>query len=361
MPLRRAVRPNFRRNQGFGEALGVLTKAQHVLDDRHKKSRCLFPLGVGQHCGERAIDGHTVQEALLSRISTKGHVWTFLRDIANVTQRLIAHDSEESKTMYDLRRWSPKPLGIGKASVYHFCCWFHDRMLFRPIEHSDNDDRNHPIDEMPLTSEQRVLLTYRIAMLETELLSRTKLLMEMMPRRHRRNSMAKLQTRKIGTILAELKSAMDSCEHGYLRGEYDDVVDTPIDSKVTLPIGLAVVDTYAYRNDPRNGQLFLSVLPLGPAQRRDRHAFEHRVIASRMTGNEAVTQPSINQLKRMTGKPDQVENGRYELMSDLLVYCRNAFFSYGYEELPENIRAAIEESVYEVTTRDFPQPFQSFL
>ena len=356
-----ARRPRFHKNAQFGDAMNALTKAHEALEDKQRKSTCLFPLDVGGHCGERAVDGHTVQEALLDRISKKGHVWTFLRGIAHVRERLIDQDSERSRQKYDQRRWAPEKAGVKRASVYHFCCNDHDRSLFRPIEHDDRGGQHHPLDKVPATSEKRTLLTYRIVMLATELLNRTEVVMDGMSRRHRRSRVILKQKKKIRDIHTHLRRAMEECADAYLKSEYDNVVDTPIDLTIVLPIGLAVVDSYAFRNDPRNGQLFVSVLPLGLAHPQGSKAFRHRIIASRMCGEVEGTRRSVNHLWRMIGRPDQIEDAKYELLEELLVHCRNAFFSDAYEGMPDDIRLAIEHSVYEATVTDFPPPLQAYL
>ena len=342
----------------YQHMLGLLEKAQHVLFGRQKRSRCLFPLPEGGYCGERAIGGHTIQKALLSRMEKTGHIKGFLRDVVNVRQRITESDRGYSRAFYDQRRWSPGCIGVNDASVHYFTCKIHDTELFRPIEHVKENSSTHPLDAPELANEHYFLLAYRRLMVAIEQLERLKIIPDCMKKQHRNDRRLLLMIEQIKDYLKGLTKAKDSFDECYLAGRFDDFIDTPVDTTIELPLKVAVADLYSF-NDM--DEVSLTIFPLRPSRSEENGLYNHRIIASRMKTAQSSTQRTIDKIRCMVENLDTDDAGLEEFLREVFTTCRNSFFSHDYEQLPEHIRETVEQAVYCATVQGVPEPLRSYL
>ena len=351
-------RPKFRKDRNYEEAMGIFNKAQNVLFGRQKRSRCLFPLPEGGYCGEPAIAGHTIQKALLSRMEKTGHIKGFLRDVVNVRKRITESDRGDSKAFYDQRRWSPGCIGVNDASVHYFTCKNHDTKLFGPIERVKKNSNTHPLDAPDLANEQYFLLAYRRLMVAIEQLERLKIMPNCVREQHRNDKRLLLIIQRINGYmngLIKYKGSFDEC---YLTGRFDDVIDTPVDATIELPLKVAVADLYSFNG---MGEVFLTIFPLRLSRPGENGLYNHRVIASRMKTAQSSTQRTIDKIRCMVESLGTDDGGLEEFLREVFTNCRNSFFSHDYEQLPDHIRETVEQAVYCAAVQDVPEPLRDYL
>ncbi len=353
-------RPKYRKNYQFGEAMGRLTRAHETFDAKQSKSRCRFPLSVGKHCDEIAVAGHTIQNAILQRISTNGHVMTFSRSIASIRRRLVEHETEESKAMYDQCRWSPEKRGVNEASIYYFSCNSHDTELFKLIEHTEGPMDAHPLDG-PLTAAHHSMLMYRIALLKTEQLARTLLMIESMKKQDQRSPAVLLRRGQIKATQNVVVKDVKLFEERYLTQNFESFVDIPVDMIIDLPTGIALADTWSVGVEHRNDAgVFLFILPLQQLQHNESGQHRHRMIISRMRQYQPSTERTVQEITRLVNNIGEGE-GFSEFLMAILTNCQNTFFSHDYKELPEKTLMAIEGSVYEAMRLMLGEPLQRYM
>lgn len=351
-------RPKFKKDRNYEEAMGILKKAQNVLVGRQKRSRCLFPLTEDEYCGKPAIAGHTIQKALLSRMERTGHVQGFEWDIANMRRRITDCGGVDSKAFYDQRRWSPRDIGVNEASVHYFTCEIHDTELFGPIERIKEDASTHPLDAPELANEHYFLLAYRRLMVAIEQLERLKIMPNCMREQHRNDKRILLIIQRINghmNGLIKYKGSFDEC---YLKRRFDDVIDTPVDATIELPLKVAVADLYSL-NDM--DEVFLTIFPLRPSRSEGSGLYNHRVIASHMKTAPSSTQRAIDKIRRMMESIGMDDGGLEEFLREIFASCRNSFFSHDYEQLPEHIRETVEQAVYCTAIEGIPEPIRGYL
>lgn len=351
-------RPKFRKDRNYEEAMGIFKKAQNALVCRQKRSRCQFPLPEGGYCGELAIGGHTIQKALLSRMRKTGRVQGFLRDVVNVRKRIMESGRDDSKAFYDQRRWSPTDVRIRDASVHYFTCDLHDTVLFVPIERGEKNSSTHPLDAPELANEQYFLLAYRRLMVAIEQLERLKIMPNCMREQHRNDKRLLLIIQRINGYmngLIKYKGSFDEC---YLKRRFDDVIDTPVDATLELPLKVAVADLYSL-NDM--DEVFLTIFPSRLSRSEENGLYNHRVIASHMKIASSSTQGAIDKIRRMVESLGRDDRGLEEFLREVFTNCRNSFFSHDYEQLPEHIRETVEQAVYCAAVQDVTGPLQDYL
>ncbi len=351
-------RPKFRKDRKYQESMDIFKKAQNVLVDRQKRSRCLFPLTEDEYCGEPAIGGHTIQKALLGRMERTGHVRGFLIDVANMGHRITDCGGVDSKAFYDQRRWSPRDVGVNEASVHYFACNLHDTVLFVPIERGEENSSTHPLDAPELANEHYFLLAYRRLMVAIEQLERLKIMPNCMREQHRNDKRLLLIIQRINGYLNGLTKAKDSFDESYLTRRFDDVIDTPVDVTIGLPLKVAVADLYSFNG---RGEVFLTIFPLRPSRSEENGLYNHRVIASHMKTAQSSTQGAIDKIRRMVESLGTDDGGLEEFLREVLANCRNSFFSHDYEQLPEHIRETVEQAVYCTAVEGIPEPLQDYL
>lgn len=351
-------RPKFRKDRKYQEAMDILKKAQNKLVGRQKRSRCLFPLSEDGCCGERAIGGHTIQKALLSRMERTGRVQGFLRDVANMGWRITDFRRDDSKSFYDQRRWSPTDVRIGDASVHYFTCDLHDTVLFVPIERGEENSSTHPLDAPELTNEHYFLLAYRRLMVAIEQLERVKIMLNCIKEQYRNDKRLLLTLMRINGYMKGLTKAKESFDECYLRRGFDDFIDTPVDAILELPLKVAVADLYLF-NDM--DEVFLTIFPFHPSRSEENGLYNHRVIASRMKTAPSSTQGAIDKIHSMVESLGTDNGGLEEFLREVLTKCQNSFFSHDYEQLPDHIRETIERAVYCAAVQDIPEPLRGYL
>ena len=352
------TRPKIKKGPEYQEALGILKKAQNVLFGRQKRSRCLFPLTEDEYCGKPAIGGHTIQKALLGRMEKTGHVQGFLRDVAIVRKRITDFLRDDSKALYDQRRWSSGCIGVNDASVHYFTCKIHDTKLFGPIEHVKENSNTHPLDAPDLANEHYFLLAYRRLMVAIEQLERLKIMPNCMREQHRNDERLLLMIIQINGYLNGLTKAKESFDECYLKRRFDDFIDTPVDATIELPLKVAVADLYSF-NDM--DEVSLTIFPLRPSRSEENGLYNHRIIASRMKTAQSSTQRTIDKIRCMVENLGTDDGGLEEFLREVFTNCRNSFFSHDYEQLPEHIRETVEQAVYCATVQGVPGPLRDYL
>ena len=338
-------RPIFNKNRDFGKAMESLDRNQRLLVGKQRRSPCRFPTMSAENCGQDVVGGHTIQEAILESIASVGHVKSFSRDVSAFKRRLVEDHKAESITFFEQRRWSPDGVGIHEASVYYFTCEFHDAKLFEPIEYRRAGHEFHPLANPPFSAEQYFLLAYRISMMSIEQLERVGLMLTSTSENLSRDSRVLLETRRTEEVLRTRereKARFDEC---YLKGDYDSLIETPISAVVELPLRIAVADTYAFAQDTRMGEVFLTILPFDQSTTGEEGLYCHRVFAS-LTNTKQPSKPGIiSEIKRMIAVPSQSQQGHFEFLHEVMSGCRNTFFGYEYDRLPADLRESVEKDI----------------
>ena len=338
-------RPIFNKNRDFGKAMESLDRNQRLLVGKQRRSPCRFPTMSAENCCQDVVGGHTIQEAILESIASGGHVKSFSTDIAALKTRLVEHNKAESITFFEQRRWSPDDVGIDKASVNYFTCKTHDAKLFEPIEYRRAEDEFHPLANPPFSAEQYFLLAYRIEMMYIEQLERVGLMLTSTSENLSRDSRVILETRRTKEMLRTKereKARLDEC---YLKGDYDSLIETPISAVVELPLRIAVADTYAFAQDARKGEVFLTILPFVESTTGEEKLYCHRVFVSLTNTKQPFKPVTINEIKRMIAVPSQSQQGHIEFLREVMSCCRNTFFGYEYDRLPAALRESVEKDV----------------
>lgn len=355
---KRGTTPKIKKGPKYQEAMDIFKKAQNALVGRQKRSRCLFPLTEGEYCGERAIGGHTIQRALLSRMEKTGHVQGFLRDVKNMVWRITEFDRDDSKAFYHQRRWSPGYIGVNEASVHYFTCEIHDTKLFGTIERVKEKSSTHPLDAPELANEHYFLLAYRRLMVAIEQLERGKIMIECMKKHDQRKKSALVMKQRIEYSLMNKNREKKSFDESYLKRDFHSLVDTPVDATIELPLKIAVADLYSFNG---MGEVFLTIFPLRLSRPGENSLYNHRVIASRMKTAQSSTQRTIDKIRCMVESLGTDDGGLEEFLREVFTNCRNSFFSHDYEQLPDHIRETVEQAVYCAAVQDVPEPLRDYL
>ena len=131
----------------------------------------------------------------------------------------------------------------------------------------------------------------------------------------------------------------------YWTGDFESLMDTPLDTVVDLPTKIAVADIFEPGLSAYG--LFLSIYP-GRSEVDRSGPFRHRVIGSRLLPASPATDSTLKTMYELLEAARESDEGSERFLSEVLSSVRNAFVSGSYEQhLSEHTRTAIERRVHD--------------